>query len=499
MPTEERTRWVWLGMLAAAAAAMHVATNGAYGLHRDELQVLDDARHLAWGFVAYPPLTPAVERLGMAVFGSSLVGLRLFSVLAQAGVIVLAGALAAEFGGGGLAQLTAAVAVAVSPLPMFEATEFQYTSFEMLWWLALAYCVARLLRSGNGRWWIPAGLFAGLGMMTKWTVAFGLAGLALGLVLTPSRRYFKSRWLWCGAGLAFVVFLPNLLWQVQHGWVTVHFLAHIHARDVSEGRAQAFWRFQAAVNVEIFALPLALAGVWFLLLSSRGKQFRALAWSYLLPLAAMWLAQGRGYYVGAAYPMLLAAGGGEWERLLARFRPGWRQALAASAFALLLAGGVLSAHVVLPWQPLAASDYAIRENGDLREEVGWRALAGETARIWNSLPPSQRSQTAIVTWNYGETGAIDWYGPALGLPAAISGVNTAWYRGYGDPPPQWLLVLGLSPDQAEEMYQGCQLAGRDGNPYGIHNEESDQHPNIFLCGPPRAGWAEYWADHRGFG
>src|SRR5208337_5058100 len=136
-------------MIALSVAAAHLLTNGRYGFHRDELQFLSDALHLDWGFVAYPPLTPFLERIAIGIFGYSLVGLRLFSVIAQALVIFLSGLMARELGGGRLAQIAAALGVALSPLPLFQGTEFQYTSFDNLWWVLIAYFVIRLLKAEN--------------------------------------------------------------------------------------------------------------------------------------------------------------------------------------------------------------------------------------------------------------------------------------------------------------------------------------------------------------
>ena len=155
MPVEEQKpeqaslapiQWAALLVIAGAVTLLHLATNGRYGFHRDEFQFLSDARHLDWGFVAYPPFTPVVERISMAIFGLNMVGLRLFSVLAQAAAIVVTGLMARELGGGRLAQATAALAVALSPLPLFEGTEFQYSSFDYLWWVLIAYFTIRLLR-----------------------------------------------------------------------------------------------------------------------------------------------------------------------------------------------------------------------------------------------------------------------------------------------------------------------------------------------------------------
>ena len=154
---QDRTHWPVLLCLAGAVALLHMLTNGRYGFHRDELQFLSDARHLDWGFVAYPPMTPFLEHIGLALFGVSMVGLRVFSVMVQAAAIVVSGLMAKELGGRGLAQLTAALAVALSPLPMFSGTEFQYTSFDFFWWVLVAYFAIRLLRTEDPRWWLAIG------------------------------------------------------------------------------------------------------------------------------------------------------------------------------------------------------------------------------------------------------------------------------------------------------------------------------------------------------
>jgi 4-amino-4-deoxy-L-arabinose transferase-like glycosyltransferase len=226
--------WAVVG-IAGAVTVIHLLTNGRYGFHRDEFQFLSDARHLDWGFVAYPPVTPFLERIGLQLFGVSMVGLRLFSVIAQAVAIVVTGLMVREFGGGRLAQITAALAVATSGLPVFEGTEFQYSSFDYLWWACIAFFVIRLLKTENPRWWVAIGVFIGLGLMTKYTILFFIAGILCGLVLTPARRFLGTGWFWGGVAIALLIFAPNFIWQARHGFISEHFLQHIHIRDVRQG------------------------------------------------------------------------------------------------------------------------------------------------------------------------------------------------------------------------------------------------------------------------
>jgi 4-amino-4-deoxy-L-arabinose transferase-like glycosyltransferase len=179
--------------LAAFRLLLHTLTNGQYGFHRDELATLDDARHLAWGYVAYPPFAPLVARLALEMFGSAPAAVRFFTALAQCIAMVVAGLMARELGGGRWAQVVTALAVAVSPVSMSAGHLFQYVSFDFLWAVVTVYFVIRLLNSGNTRWWLAIGAAIGLGLMTRYTIAWLVAGLAVGFLLTPARKLLMSR------------------------------------------------------------------------------------------------------------------------------------------------------------------------------------------------------------------------------------------------------------------------------------------------------------------
>jgi len=488
--------WILL-IIAGSVALLHLITNGRYGFHRDEFQFLSDARHLDWGFVAYPPLTPFLEHIGLAFFGVSLVWLRLFSVLAQSLAILVSGLMASELGGRRLAQGAAALAVALSPLPLFEGTEFQYSSFDYLWWILAAYCVIRVLKSDDARWWLGVGVALGLGLLTKYSIVFYIAGILGGMALTGARRYFLSKWFWAGFSVALLLFLPNFLWQMRHEFISYQFLQHIHARDVRQGRADGFLVDQIRICINVFAAPLAIAGLIWLM---RSRRYRLIAWMYLIPLALFFLAKGRGYYLAAAYPMLLASGATVGEQWLATIARPWRLAIQNIFFTGLLAVGIYACAIILPLAPDGPlRQFALARNGDLREEFGWEELVRTVAGIRDKLPPEQQASLGIVTQNYGEQGAIEILGPAYRLPVPIGATNSAWLRGYPSPAPTTFIALGMSEKHAEEIFTNCRLAGHNGNSQGVPNEESEEHPDIFLCGPPRLPWPELWKNAINFG
>jgi Dolichyl-phosphate-mannose-protein mannosyltransferase len=483
--------------IAGTVALLHILTNGRYGFHRDELQFLSDARHLDWGFVSYPPLTPFVEHIGLAVFGLSLVGLRLCSVLVQAAAIVVSGMMARELGGGRLAQITTALAVAFSPLSLFSGTEFQYTSFDFLWWVVIAYFTIRLLRTEDPRWWMAVGIFVGMGLLTKYSVTFFIAGILGGVVLSPARRYLKSGWFWAGIGIALLIFLPNFLWLVRHDFISYHFLQHIHARDVGEGRADGFLTQQLWICINTAVVPLAVAG---LVLYLRDKRFRMLAWMFLIPFGLFWFGKGRGYYVSAAYPMLLAMGAVGGERWLTRLPQWGRRTVEGLFFTGLTVGAAYVCAIIIPLAPSGPlRNFALERNGDLREEFGWDELVKTVASIRDSLPADQQASLGILVGNYGEQGAVELLGPPYHLPLPISMTNSAWLRSYPTPQPTTLIVIGFSEKAADRAFTACHLAGHNGNSLGIKNEESEAHPDMFVCGPPRKGWPEFWRDYQSFG
>jgi 4-amino-4-deoxy-L-arabinose transferase-like glycosyltransferase len=483
--------------IALATVIIHVILGNRYGWHRDELATLEDARHLAWGYPAYPPVTPFFGRISLELFGLSVRGFRFFAGIAQAITVVLAGLMAREMGGRRGAQLVAAVCAV--PFCLGGGYEMQYVAFDALAWVFTAYCIVRLLRSEDARWWLGIGAGLGFGMLCKYTIGFFALSIVAGVVLTPARRYLKSKWLWIGVALSVLIWLPNVLWQLQHSFISLDFLSHIHARDVRQGRTTYFLPQQ--LELTAFRFPIAMAGLYFCLFAQLGKRFRMIGWMYVVTLLLFLIAKGRWYYMGPAYPMLYAAGGVWGESWLANMQRGRAITIRWVVWAALIFEVVFTTAFWLPAAPLGSRWWSITNQvqGDFREQLGWRELVAEVARIRDTLTPEERAHLGIIGTNYGEAGAINLYGPEYGLPRAISGVNSFWYRGYGDPPPQTVIVIGLSRKYMEETFGPCRLAGHTRNQYNVLNEETEDHPDIWVCGPPKQGWPEFWKDFQYFG
>jgi hypothetical protein len=483
--------------LGAAVLVIHLLTGGRYGFHRDELATLDDARHLAWGYVAYPPVTPFFGWISLKLFGASLTGFRLFAAASTSVAVILTGLMARELGGKtGVQALAASAAI---PFALGAGSLMQYVSFDYLAWVACSYFFVLLCKSRDPRWWLAIGGCIGLGMLTKYSILVFALAIATGVLFTDLRAHLRSKWLWLGVAVSLLFFLPNLVWQIQNNFVSLNFLRHIHERDVRIGRTQNFLPDQ--LELTLFTLPLAILGLFFYFASKTGRPFRAVGYLYIIPLITFLVAKGRGYYLAPAYPVLYAGGAAFGAELLGNVRLVWRLSLWALAWASVVMTISFAAAFFVPMAPVDSgwARRAFKVNEDFREEIGWPELVHKLAQVRDSLGAADRSRFGILAGNYGEAGAINLYGKEYGLPEAICGTNSFWARGYGDPPPETLIVIGFSREFGELYFESCEVVGQITNKYGVANEETTDHSGILLCRHLRQSWPEFWKKFRRYG
>jgi 4-amino-4-deoxy-L-arabinose transferase-like glycosyltransferase len=483
--------------LGGAVLAVHLLTGGRYGFHRDELATLDDARHLAWGYVAYPPVTPFFGWISLKLFGTSLTGFRFFAAVSASAAVVLTGLMARELGGKTGAQALAASAAI--PFALGTGSLMQYVAFDYLAWVACSYFFVRLCKSRDPRWWLAIGGCIGFGLLTKYSMLVCAFAIATGVLFTDLRVDLRSKWLWLGVAVSVLIFLPNLIWQTQNAFVSLDFLRHIHDRDVRIGRTKNFLPDQ--LKLTLFTFPLAIVGLWFYLASKTGRRFRAVGLLYVIPLIIFLVAKGRGYYLAPGYPLLYAGGAVSRAETIARLRPVWRLSLEWFAWASVVVTILIATAYLVPVAPIDSpwARHAFKINGDYREEVGWPELVQHVAEIRDSLGPAERLRMAILAGNYGEAGAINLYGKQHGLPEAICGTNSFWARGYSEPPPEILVLIGFSQGFGNRYFGSCELVGRITNKYGVANEETTDHPDILICRHLRESWPEFWKRFRRYG
>ena len=476
--------------IAACKLAVHLYAGRHYGYFVDELYYLACSRHLNWGYVDQPPLIAVIVWMWRSVLGQSLPAIRLLPALAGVAEVVLTALIAREMGGKRFAQGLAAIAALVAPAILGVDGILTMNAFEPLFWLGCAYVMIRMIKTKNTKLWIWFGVLAGFGLENKYSMLIFGAGLVLGLLLSSERSLLASRWLWVGGAIAFLIFLPNLVWNVQHHFPFLELQANIRAngRDVPLGPLAFFQQEMLLMNP--LALPIWLGGLWLYFFTKSGKPFRAIGWAWVFTAAAIVILSPRVYYLFPAFPVLFAGGGVLWEQLLARPKLVWLKA--AYPVPMILFGALLAplAIPVLPPETYIRYTEAIgleqprietHKLGPLpqifADQFGWDEMASVVARRHIQRPPDVRARTAIFAQTYGQAGAIDLFGPKYGLPPAISAHQSYFLwgpRGYtGDS----MIVLDDSRDNLEQLFTSVQKVARVEHPYSMPY----QHFDVFYC------------------
>ena len=475
-----RNRAVWL--VAAAAFGAEMAVSGRYGYDRDELYFLAAGRHLAWGYVDQPSLTPLLARIDALLTGDTLVGLRALPALGLAALVLLTAAMARELGAGRGGRLLAALATACCAEYLGAMHELTTTPVDFVDWALVLLAVTRLLRRGDARWWIAVGGLAGLGMDAKWNIGFLVAALGLGFAVTPAARpLLRSRYAVYGAALFAVLAAPDVAWQALHDWPNLAVFGHLN-QQAWQNRA-LYWPIQV-VYTSIALVPLWVGGISWAL---RDARLRVVGVAAVAVIVAQFVLGGKGYYPGGVYTFCFAAG----ATALAG-RPRRRRA------AVYCVAAAVSAVIALPLLPAAALARfpAQKVNYDLGEEIGWPSQVALVARVYDGLPAPERAAAAVVTGNYGEAGAVDRYGAALGLPPAVSGANSYWL--WGPPPAGDTVAVAVNVDPAllRRWFSSVRVAAVYRNGLGVSDDE--EGAVIYVAAGLRAPWATAWPSFRDY-
>jgi hypothetical protein len=484
------------------ALAIHLLTNRGYGYFRDELYFIACARHLDWGYVDFSPLSAWFLRVEMILFGGSLFAVRIFPAVASALAIGLTGILARELGGRIWAITVASTGMLGSLFFLATGNFYSPNVYEPLFWTGAIYFLVRIINGAPPGTWLWFGLVIGLGLQNKHSMAFFGGAIAIAILLTPERRHLARKWIWLAAAIAVCVALPNIIWQVQRGWPT-WVLLHGIAQS-NKNLVLTPWEFfsQQIILMNPATFPLWFGGLIWLLVSREGRRYRVIAFAYLIALGEFILMHGKNYYLAGAYPMLFAAGGVALERMFA-VRLRW---LKPAIIILVIAGAGILAPVVLPILspakllaymraihfevPRTEKSHTAALPQLFADQFGWEEMVQSVARAYESLAPDEQKRAAIFCQNYGEAGAVDFFGPKYGLPPALSGHQNYFYWGPDNSTGEILIVLDDDPTDEREQFRLVEDRGPiETSPWAMPNE---QRLHVLICRDLKTPLRQLW-------
>jgi dolichyl-phosphate-mannose-protein mannosyltransferase len=513
--TPRPSLWPWVYLIALAYFALHLATATRYGYFRDALYYLACSEHLAFGYVDLPPLFPFIAWIARHTLGTSLPALIFWPALAGAARILLIAAFARELGAKRYGVALAATLAATPAVWWVIDHQFAMNTFEPLFWTGCAYAILRMIHTQNPKLWLAFGAIAGLGLENKYSIAIFAFALLFGLLLTQQRKLLFTLWLFAGGAVALLIFLPNLIWNIQHHWPFLELMHTIRITGKDISYPPGAYLAQQIVLMNPFSLPFWFGGLLFYFFSRTAKSYRNFGWAFVFTFAFFLISHGKDYYSAPAYPILLAAGAVATERLLAstglESPSKWRVALKPVCFAWLGVGIALLLPIVLPLLSLDAlvtylSRSPLQPKPTERSFVGtvlpqfyadelpWQQQVAAVARVYHSLAPEDQAKAAIFCDNYGQAAAIDFFGSRYGLPKAISGHQSYFLWGPHGYTGEIVILVGVPEADARKEFASVEAAATLNIPYAYFYETRP----ILLChglqGNLQALWprVKYW-------
>ena len=509
--------------LAVFKLLLHFIFNSNYGYFRDELYFIACGEHLAWGYPDHAPLVALVVKTSRAVLGDSLFALRFPSALAGALKVFLTALLVREFGGKRFAAFLACLCVICAPIYLAIDNLFSMNPLEPVFWMLCVYFAIKATKgtlnaeqetlneeqnhpssfilhpSVN---WLFFGVFAGLGLMNKHSMVFFGFALVAGLLLTNTRKIVFDKYFWAGGVIALMIFLPNIIWQIQNDFATLELLRNVQTSGKNVVMSPLQFFVSQILGMLPFSFPIWLAGIWFFLADKNGRRFRFLGIAYLVLLALMIYLKAKDYYLAPVYPMLFAGGAVFWEQLIEKVR-----ALRFIKYALPILMCALTIFVlptvmpILPIETLVKYQEAtglkpprseVANDSPLQQifsdQLGWQELAEKVGGVYNSLPPEDRAVAGIYAGNYGEAGAIDFFGGKYGLPKAISPHQSYFIWGPRQYSGEVLILLGASKTEAEKVCESVEEKTEVNHPYA----QSYEKYRIIVCRKTKKPLPEIW-------
>jgi len=509
------SRWldfIPIALVSALSLVLHLIVIRGFGLFRDELYYIACSDHLAWGFVDQPPLSLLLLKIIRLLFGDSPGALRLLPALGGAAFVFLTGLMARELGGKRFALLLASVAGFAPVGNLFQFHIYSMNFIDLLFWQACILIIIRLVRTENPKLWVPFGVVAGVGLQNKVSLLLLVFGLGVGVLLTKRRQDLRSSYLWLGAALAILIFLPYLVWNFAHGWPTLEWMHNAETQKNIKDAPLAFIIGQLLYNNPLSVL-LWLPGLLYFFLHKGGKRYRLFGWASLSLFLLIMVLGGKDYYLAGVYPVLFAGGSVFLE---STFRPNTRRVLGAALALLLVVSTLLLSPLVLPVLSVNKTVAYFEGSGINRSQernelgvlpqhfadmFGWEEFTATVAGIYKTLTPEEQAGCLIYVRNYGEAAAIDFFGRKYGLPKAACAHNSYWFWG----PPEWdggmAIIMGESRDpevsQADlsAHFETVLPAGTTKCNFCMPYENNRA---IFLCRGAKFSIKKIWPDEKDF-
>jgi len=429
-------------LIAILTLLLHLFSNAFanYGFFRDEFYYIACANRLDFGYVDQPPFSIYILAIIKFIFGNSLFVIRFLPAILHGAIVYLAGLMSFKMGGGKSAVIISCIAVALAPEILGNHTIYSMNPFDFLFWSLTAFTLTLIIQSEKKNLWILLGLVLGLGLLNKVGILWLCFGVFIALLLTPYRKYLKTLSPWLAFLIAFIIFIPFIIWNFTHDFAHVEFIQNALKYKYSSLTPLDFIIGQF-MKLNPFSAIVWLSGLYFFFFNKEGKKYIILGILYISVFLILILnGHSKAGYLAPAYPMLFAGGGILIERI--SLLKNWRWFKYAVIIPLVISGifliplalPVLPVETYISYSKKLGQAPSTAENKELAElpqfyadMFGWEGMAKDVSNVYKSLREDEKRTTVVFCNNYGDAGTIEYYRKKYELPPVICSHNNYWY------------------------------------------------------------------------
>ena len=408
---------ILLGFIALKFVLQYILVNPEYDLHRDEYLYLDQAHHLAWGYLSIPPLNSWIAYL-INLLGNTVFWVRFFPALFGALTLTVVWKAIEELKGSLFALILGATCVLFSALLRLNIL-FQPNSFDILCWVTIYYVMLKYFNSEHSKWLFIAAIVCALGFLNKYNIVFCALGLAPAILITMHRKLFTKKALYLAILLGLILISPNIIWQYQNDFPVVKHMTELVDTQLVHVNRMDFLKTQVLFFISsLFVILSGLFALWFY---RPFRKYRPFFWAFFFTLFIFTYFKAKHYYAIGLYPIYIAFG----SVFLGRFlNDGWKRYLQPLAIAVPIVVFYPISKIAFPnkspeyikTHPEKYKEYGLLrwEDGrdhelpqDFADMLGWSELAKKVDSFYSALP--NKEQTMVLCDNYGQAGAINYY------------------------------------------------------------------------------------------
>jgi hypothetical protein len=421
--------WILLFLIGIKLVLQYVLVNPVYELHRDEFLYLNQADHLAFGYISVPPFTALISKI-IYLFGGGIFWIRLFPGLCGAFTIVLIWLVIESIGGSLFSNIIAASALVFSALIRINIL-YQPNSFDVLIWTTIFFCLIKFIQSEKSAWLFYLSVIIAAGFYNKYNVIFLLGGLFIGFLATDQRKIFINPSFWKALIISLIILSPNIIWQVTNHFPVFQHMKVLKANQLDNNSSTGFLMSQLAFFIG--SLVVTLGGIIALFAYKPFKLYRFIAICFITVLALFAYMKAKDYYSVGLYPIIIAFGSVWFGNVLTKK---WRVVILPLLICINLGVFIISYKLVYPvYTPAEIRQHAkdfeklglLRwEDGknhnlpqDFADMLGWKEMAQKSLDAFNMIPAGELSNTLVICNNYGQAGALNYYNRKK-MPAAYS-------------------------------------------------------------------------------